>query len=375
MFSIPIPFSENYTVMNKFFKLDWVLIIAVILFLVISLLIIYSISFNGSILNPLNLQKQIVSIIIGLALMFFLAFLDYRLLNYHSTKLYFLMTLILVAVILVGKTVKGNTGWLDFFSFNVQPVEIAKIVLIIFLASFLSKKKTQLSILVRIIASVVLIFIPTFLILRQPDLGSAIIILFVWLVLLLASGLNKKNLALLLMAGFFTVLISWFFLADYQKNRIVNFINPNSDPQGSGYNVIQATIAVGSGGIFGKGIGHGSQSQLNFLPEKHTDFIFSVITEELGLVGALVVFTLFGIIFWRLKETARMARDNFGYLVALGILAMIFFQTFINIGMNIGIMPVAGVPLPFLSYGGSSMVIMLSAIGLAQSVYLRRIKA
>jgi rod shape determining protein RodA len=144
---------------------------------------------------------------------------------------------------------------------------------------------------------------------------------------------------------------------------------------GSGYNVIQATIAVGSGGIFGKGIGHGSQSQLNFLPEKHTDFIFSVITEELGLAGSLVVFLLFGIIFWRIKEIARMARDNFGYLVALGILAMIFFQTFINIGMNIGIVPVAGVPLPFLSYGGSSMVIMLSAIGLAQSVYLRRIKA
>ena len=360
--------------MGKFFKLDWVLIISVVLLLILSLLIIYSVSFSGSTLNSLNLRKQTISIIIGIFLMFFLAFFDYRLLNYHSTKLYFLMLLILIAVIFIGKTVKGNTGWLDFFSFNVQPVEIAKIIVIVFLASFLSKKKTQLSILVRIIASIVLMFIPTFLILKQPDLGSATIILFIWIILLLASGLNKKNLALLLIAGILTVSTSWFFLADYQKDRIINFVNPERDPMGSGYNVIQATIAVGSGGLFGRGIGHGSQSQLNFLPEKHTDFIFSVITEELGLVGSLVVFVIFVIIFWRIKEAARMARDNFGYLVALGILAMIFFQTFINIGMNIGIVPVAGVPLPFLSYGGSSMVIMLSAVGLIQSVYLRRIK-
>jgi rod shape determining protein RodA len=361
--------------MGKLFKLDWVLIISVILLLIVSVLIIYSVSFSGATLNSLNLQKQIISIVIGISLMFFLAFFDYRLLNYHSTKLYFLMLLMLVLVIFLGKTVKGNTGWLDFFSFNIQPVEIAKIILIIFLASFLSKKKTQLSILVRIIASIVLIFIPTFLILKQPDLGSVTIILFVWLVLLLASGLNKKNLALLLITGAICVSASWFFLANYQKDRIINFVNPQRDPKGSGYNVIQATIAVGSGGMFGKGLGHGSQSQLNFLPEKHTDFIFSVVTEELGLAGSMVVFVLFGIIFWRLKETAKSARDNFGYLVALGILAMIFFQTFLNIGMNIGIMPVAGVPLPFLSYGGSSMVIMLSAIGLIESVYLRRIKA
>jgi len=177
-----------------------------------------------------------------------------------------------------------------------------------------------------------------------------------------------------LIFGILTTSSSWFFLKNYQKDRIINFIKPQNDPMGSGYNVIQATIAVGSGGIFGKGMGHGSQSQLNFLPEKHTDFIFSVITEELGLVGAMAIFVLFGIIFWRIKETARLARDNFGYLLTLGILSILFFQFLINVGMNIGVMPVAGVPLSFLSYGGSSMVIMLSAIGLVESVYLRRIK-
>jgi rod shape determining protein RodA len=227
---------------------------------------------------------------------------------------------------------------------------------------------------VRIISSVVLVFIPAFLILRQPDLGSTAVILVGWLVLLLASGLNKKNLALLMIVGMLGISSSWFFLAPYQKDRIVNFVRPQSDPMGSGYNVIQATIAVGSGGMFGKGLGHGSQSQLNFLPEKHTDFIFSVITEELGLAGSIVILILFGIIFWRIKETAQTARDNFGYLIVLGILTILFFQFLVNIGMNIGVMPVAGVPLPFLSYGGSSMVVMLCAIGLVQSVYLRRIK-
>ncbi|PIP28267.1 MAG: rod shape-determining protein RodA [Candidatus Moranbacteria bacterium CG23_combo_of_CG06-09_8_20_14_all_35_22] len=360
--------------MNKLLKLDWILIISISLLLLVSLLVIYSISFSGSVFNASNFQKQSISIIIGILAMFFLAFFDYRLLNYHSTKLYFLMLSILVAVIFLGKTVKGNTGWLEFFFFNVQPVEIAKIIIIIFLASFLSKKKTQLSIIIRIIASIVLIFIPVFLILKQPDLGSSSVILSGWLVLLLASGLNKKNLALLVIVGILATSSSWFFLKDYQKNRIINFVKPQHDPMGSGYNVIQATIAVGSGGIFGKGLGHGSQSQLNFLPEKHTDFIFSVITEELGLLGALAIFIIFGIIFWRIKETAKLARDNFGYLITLGILTILFFQFFINVGMNIGVMPVTGVPLPFLSYGGSSMVVMLSAIGLVQSVYIRRIK-
>jgi rod shape determining protein RodA len=168
---------------------------------------------------------------------------------------------------------------------------------------------------------------------------------------------------------------SWLFMKNYQKDRIANFIDPYRDPTGSGYNVIQSTVAVGSGQLFGKGLGHGSQSQLNFLPEKHTDFIFSVIAEELGFFGATAMFVLFGIIFWRMKETARMAHDNFGYLFVIGTMAMIFFQLLVNVGMNIGVMPVAGVPLPFLSYGGSSMVMTLAAIGIVESVYLSRKKS
>lgn len=361
--------------MNKFFKLDWILIISIALLLVIGLLVIYSISFDGSVLDATNLQKQIISIVIGFGLMFFLAFSDYRKLDTYSTKLYFLMLLMLALLLVFGKTVKGHTGWVVFSSFSIQPVELAKLIIIIFLASFLSQKRTQLSIVVRIIASIVLIFIPVFLILKQPDLGSTAIILASWGTLLATSGISKKNLIILFLVGAVLISPGWLFMKNYQKDRIANFIDPYRDPTGSGYNVIQSTVAVGSGQLFGKGLGHGSQSQLNFLPEKHTDFIFSVIAEELGFFGATAMFVLFGIIFWRMKETARMARDNFGYLFVIGTMAMIFFQLLVNVGMNIGVMPVAGVPLPFLSYGGSSMVTTLAAIGIVQSVYLSRKKA
>lgn len=361
--------------MNKFFKLDWILLVSVFFLLIIGLLIIYSVSFDGATLNPGNLERQITAIIIGLSAMFFLAFFDYRKLDSNSTKLYFLMLVLLSIVIIFGRTVRGHTGWLGFSSFSIQPVELAKVIIIIFLASFLSKKRTQLSIVVRIIASVVLVFIPVFLILKQPDLGSTAIILASWAALLFTSGISKKNLAILFIIGAVLVSPSWFFMKNYQKARITNFFEPYRDPSGSGYNVIQSTIAVGSGRLFGTGLGHGSQSQLNFLPEKHTDFIFSVIAEELGFFGALAIFVLFGIIFWRLKETATAARDNFGYLFVVGAMAMIFFQVLVNVGMNIGVMPVAGVPLPLLSYGGTSMVVTLATLGIAQNVYLRRRKS
>ena len=193
--------------------------------------------------------------------------------------------------------------------------------------------------------------------------------------LLLTNYQRQKNLVVLALIGIFACCSTWFVLKNYQKERIVNFVNPNNDPRGSGYNVIQSMVAVGSGRLVGKGLGHGSQSQLDFLPEKQTDFIFAVIAEELGFFGGALVLVLFGVIFFRIKEVARTARDNFGYLLSVGVLVMIFFQTLVNIGMNIGMMPVTGVPLPLLSYGGSSLVITLASFGIVQSVYLRREKA
>jgi len=192
--------------------------------------------------------------------------------------------------------------------------------------------------------------------------------------MLSVSGINRKNMLVLMIIGAIAFSSGWFLLKDYQKSRIKNFITPYEDPQGSGYNVIQSIVAVGSGGVWGKGLGHGSQSQLNFLPEKRTDFIFAVIAEELGLVGSGIVLVLFGVLFYRMREVARLSRDNFGYLLAVGVMVMFFVQIFVNIGMNVGISPVAGVPLPLLSYGGSSMVSALAGLGIIQSIYLRRSK-
>ena len=347
----------------------------VFLLLLLGLIALWSISFRGAIFNPGNLERQAISALIGLVLMFFLSFYDYRVLSSYSTRLYFAIIILLFLVLLFGTTVRGHTGWIGMGALRFQPVEIAKLILIIFLASFFSKKKNQLSIVMRIIASTMLVLIPLFLVLRQPDIGSSVILVGIWGSMLFVSGISKKNLVVLALIGIFACCSTWFVLKNYQKERIVNFVNPNNDPRGSGYNVIQSMVAVGSGRLVGKGLGHGSQSQLDFLPEKQTDFIFAVIAEELGFFGGALVLVLFGVIFFRIKEVARTARDNFGYLLSVGVLVMIFFQTLVNIGMNIGMMPVTGVPLPLLSYGGSSLVITLASFGIVQSVYLRREKA
>ena len=360
--------------MQKFWKLDWTILISVALLLVVGFLVLYGVSLGETGASLGNFKKQLISAFFGLILLFSFAFFDYRSLNFFSTKLYFATLLVLLAVLFFGTTVRGTTGWIGFGALHIQPVETAKLVIIIFLASFFSKKKSQLSIVVRIITSIVLVLAPVYLIVKQPDFGSAMIIVFSWAVMLSVSGISRKNLLVLLLAGLLISYSGWFVLRPYQKERLVNFVNPYNDPRGSGYNVIQSMVAVGSGGVWGKGLGHGSQSQLNFLPEKHTDFIFAVIAEELGFVGATTVLLLLGILLYRIKEVARMAGDNFGYLLAIGIMIMFFSQILVNIGMNIGVMPVAGVPLPLLSYGGSSLVAVLASIGILESIYLHRVR-
>jgi rod shape determining protein RodA len=360
--------------MQKFFKLDWVILITVTSLLAIGLLALYGVSRGDTGMDLGNFRKQLISATIGIILMFSIAFFDYRSLTFFSTKLYFFNLLILALVLFFGTTIRGTTGWIGIGSFHIQPVEAAKLAVVIFLASFFSKKKSQLSIIVRITASVILIFFPVFLIIKQPDFGSAMVVVVSWAVMLSISGISRKNLLMLFLIGSLLSCSSWFLLRPYQKERLVNFINPYNDPRGSGYNVIQSMVAVGSGGIFGKGLGRGSQSQLNFLPEKHTDFIFAVIAEEMGFLGATTVLFLLGFLLYRIKEIARLAGDNFGYLLAVGVMVMFFSQVLVNVGMNIGVMPVAGVPLPFLSYGGSSLVATFASIGVVQSIYLHKVK-
>ena len=211
------------------------------------------------------------------------------------------------------------------------------------------------------------------LVIKQPDFGSAMVLLGIWLGMTLVSGISAKKIIIMLVAALTISSVGWFQLQPYQKDRVMSLVRPGTvDLRGAGYNVNQSIIAVGSGGAIGKGIGHGSQSQLNFLPEKHTDFIFASIAEELGLLGSLFVIGLYGIMFYRMRMIALAAPDNFGFLVAAGIMLMFFVQVWENIGMNIGIMPVTGIPLPLLSYGGSSLIVTLASIGILSSVNSHR---
>lgn len=355
--------------LRTFFKFDWLLVAMTLLLLGVSLLALYSLSAAG---GTDYFFKQAVFAVIGLSGMVFAATLDYRHIEKYSTALYFITLVLLLLVLLFGTTVRGTAGWLSFGVFQVQPVEIAKVTLIIFLASFISKKKSELGEWTRVIASLILSAAMIFFVLKQPDLGSSLVLAAIWSGMILASGLRAKHLVVLFLLATALVSSGWFALEDYQKDRINTFLHPELDPRGSGYNVLQAIVAVGSGGLTGKGIGHGSQSQLNFLPEKHTDFIFAVVAEELGLLGASFVLSLYAVFLYRVRCVGDRASDNFGYLLAVGLFVMLFTQIVVNIGMNIGVLPVTGLPAPLLSYGGSSLLATLFSIGLLLSVYQRK---
>lgn len=355
----------------KIFKSDWILIVAVGLLLGVGLLALYSISNSkGNIEELTFFSRQSVAFLIGFIAMIFFSVIDYHYFKAHGTIIYFSMLIILTLVLLMGSLVRGTTGWISIGFFNFQPVEIAKILLVLSLASFITKSKAVLSEFSRLFTAFMIAGTAIFLVLRQPDFGSALILIAILVVMLFLSGIEWKYLVSIFILGIISLVVIWFMLADYQKDRIINFVNPENDPKGSGYNVIQSMIAVGSGGLQGKGLGHGSQSQLNFLPESHTDFIFAVIVEEFGFFGAGMVIILLLIIFYRMKKIAESAMDNFGYLVVSGSMAMFFAQVLVNIGMNIGVMPVTGIPLIFLSYGGSSLISSFIVIGIVNNIFI-----
>ena len=356
---------------KKTFIFDWVLVAAVLFLTGISLLALYGISAAG-LKETGIIWKQLISVFLGIGAMAFFSRVDYHYLRAYSRPIYFITVVVLILVLLVGNIVHGTSGWLGFGVFKIQPVEFAKIALIVFLASFISSKKMILGEIVQLVISLALTAVIIFLVIKQPDFGSAMVLLGIWIGMAFLSGINKKIIIILLSIGILVGAATWFRLADYQKSRIESFANPELDIKGSGYNVFQSIVAVGSGGMTGKGIGQGSQSQLNFLPESHTDFIFSTVTEELGFLGAMLVLFLYGVLFYQLRKIALLSPDNFGYLVASGIMIMLFIQFLVNVGMNIGLVPVAGIPLPFLSYGGSSLIACFSAIGIALNIYNKR---
>ena len=356
----------------KWQKIDWLLFFAIIILLVLGTSILYSLSLNTDTSNFLILRKQIFFALSGLGFFFLLASINYNVWLTYAKLIFIIFAVILVSVLIFGQTIKGTTGWINLGIFNIQPVEFAKIALIIALARYFSQYAGEFFMFRHILRSGLLTLLFVGLVILQPDLGSALVLLGTWLIILLFTGISKKHFWWLTGAFLVTVIISWFFiLQPYQQDRILTFIDPGRDPQGAGYNVIQSMVAVGSGQIFGRGLALGPQSSLNFLPEPGTDFIFAVIAEDLGLVGVILVLGLFTFIFYRLFLTMRKSQDDFGTYLILGIIAMLLVQTFINMGMNMGISPVTGIPLPLVSAGGSSMWAIMIALGISQSVRIR----
>lgn len=360
--------------MQRPLQTDWFLVLSALFIFGTGLLSLYSLSVTGESgsLSGSYFLRQAVFGVVGIVVMFAIAFLDHRHIARFSTPIFFLTLLVLSFALVFGETVRGTSGWISLGFFSFQPVEGAKVALLIFLARFIAEKRSELGEWVRIIASLILSSASVFLVLRQPDFGSALTLIALWSGMIVVSGIRWKHAVALALVGVALVGSGWFLLEEYQKDRIETFLHPESDPLGSGYNVLQSMVAVGSGGVFGKGVGYGSQSQLNFLPEKHTDFIFAVVGEELGLVGAGAVLFAYGILIYRLYRIAVKADDNIGYLLGIGAMTYFLFQILVNVGMNLGVFPVTGLPAPLLSYGGSSLVTSFSILGLLLAVNRRR---
>lgn len=313
--------------------------------------------------------RQTVYIALGLVMAFFISRYDYRIIRRGLTPLFLATIAIMVSVLLYGTEINGTTGWLNFKIFSFQPVEIAKIVTILALATFLSHYHNRLYSW-RVLGISLLIPMPfAVLTLMQPDLGSTIALFGIWMGFVLASSVPRLRKLAIIAAGLAVALCGWFFfLKDYQKARLSTFLNPEKDRLGIGYNTLQSITAIGSGGILGKGLGYGSQSQLHFLPEAHSDFIFAVLAEEAGWIGILIFFFISGIFYFSIINTAGKSRDNFGYFLSIGIFWLFFIHFILNVGMNLGMLPVIGLPLPFLSAGGTNLFVSFLCIGILQSI-------
>lgn len=355
-------------------KIDWIIVVLALLLISLGLLVLYSSGIKSAeVTSQLDTSRQFFYVGVGLALMFFFARLDYRVLKNYAFLLYAMALAGLVWVDLAGRTSFGAQRWISIGFFQFQPSEFAKLIFIIVLAKFYSRHYERMSKFRYLAYSLVYLALPLGLVLAQPDLGTGIVFIAIWAVMTLASGVRKLHFFGLAALGLASLPLVMSRLQTYQRNRIMTFLNPAADPLGSGYNVSQAMIAVGSGGLFGKGLSAGSQSQLNFLPSQHTDFIFAVLAEKLGFVGGAVMLGLYLALILRATLVATKASDNFGAFLVIGISTMLIFQMLVNVGMNMGIMPVTGIPLPFISAGGSSILISMISIGIVLSVSSRKI--
>jgi len=380
-------------------RLDWGLCLAAAALCLFGWLMVYSATREAGAVGwaapSAYARKQAVWLGLG-ALAFLLALLaDYRTLARWHLPFYLATLAALALVLVVGTRPTGATSWFHLGGLRLQPSELAKIAVILSLSAFLARRAGDLGRLAIVLRSLAIVLLPVLLVLPQPDFGTALVMLAIWFGSLALAGARGRQLALVLGCGLALFALMWNLdripdaslrsplgrvvglarLRDYQKRRLTIFLDPHADPTGAGYQVIQSRIAIGSGGIFGRGLFHNTQGRLHFVPEQRTDFIFSVVGEELGLAGCALLLALFFFIFWRGLRIAMRARDPLGSLLAAGVVSMLAFHTVVNVGMSVNVMPITGIPLPFVSYGGSNLLASCLGFGLLQNVHLRRERA
>ncbi len=346
---------------------DWSLLAAALLLSAISITEIYS----ATMAQPSEnfFLRQLAWIVVGVVFLFIVAAIDYHLISEHIPWLYILAIGVLLYTLVLGHRVSGSKSWVSLGKIAFQPSELIKVVVVVALARYFAELRSSRYMTFTEIAKGCLIcFVPMGLVALQPDLGTSLTFLPPIAVGLFVRGVKPVILISLLLVFVFALPVSWLVLKPYQKERILTFVDPERDPLGKGYQVSQSKIAIGSGGITGKGLFQGSQNQLGFLPTRHTDFIFSVIGEELGFAGVIVTLGLLGFIIFRSVYSAQTARDNLGLFISMGVVGTFVFHLIVNVGMVIGFMPTTGIPLPFLSYGGSSVLMAFIAVGLVMSV-------
>ena len=353
-----------------FRRLDWLLLTSVLLLISFGLLSLYSSSIERA--DFLNFQKQAIFAVIALFLLFLFSFVDWRILRndpYLILALYVLCCLGLAGLFFFAPEIRGVKSWYKVGPISFDPIELTKLVLIALLAKYFSVRHVEVYRIRHILFSGLYVLAPGMLIFLQPNLGSVLIILTLWLAILIISGIKIRAFLILILCLLLILASGWsFMLKDYQKQRIISFVLPQFEPLGAGWSETQSKIAIGSGGIFGQGFGQGSQTQYGFLSEPQTDFIFAAIAEEFGLVGVSVLFILFSILIWRIIKIALTSQTNFPRIFASGLAILLFCQIFINIGMNLGLLPIIGISLPLISYGGSNLIITFIGLGILQNI-------
>lgn len=350
-------------------RIDWLLLVFIAPIIAGGLVTMKSFALAENATNFFS--KQILWVLISLSIFFIFSFIDFRFLKRTDILVFLFLSMctILLALVVFGNIFNQNKSWFNFGFFSFQPVDFMKLALVLVLAKYFSRRHVEIRDIKHIFISGLYALLPLILVLLQPDFGSAMIVLFIWFGMVLVSGISKIHLFLVISTGVIIFISLWFFVfAPYQKARIYNFINPLADIHNTGYNVFQSTVAVGSGQVLGKGLGFGTQSRLKFLPVAESDFIFAAFAEEWGFVGSFLILVFYGLLIWRILYLATLGASNFEILFGMGIAIFFMGHIIINIGMNLGLMPVTGIPLPFMSYGGSHLLTEFAGLGILMSM-------